>query len=195
VPTHIDEERIIRDLPDSDRLLHVAGHRAAGDRNGLHVIGALLNQITHPWRVASQDGYRLNPRVLGHVELASQISDRWALYDDCGILVSPRRYGGQSLVVNEAMARGLAVVMTDCSPNIQTWPILPIPCRPGGWVNTPGGRIQMHMILTRPLIDTLRILVADREQLERWQTRSVMWARDNTWTVWEPKIRALLADV
>lgn len=134
----------------------------------------------------------MSPRMMQHATISGRVDDRWTLYEECAMLCYPRRYGGQSLVVNEAMARGLVVVMGDQSPNFETWPIAPIPARPAGWVKTPGGRLQMHIPETTSMIETLSTFTADPEMLSRWQARSLMWARDNAWSVWLPKIRSLI---
>lgn len=182
VPTPIDDERIALQIPGPGKLLHVGGHRTWGDRNGSQIVHGILQRSVHPWKLTSQDGFRLHPRVLGYVQPVGYVEDRWTLYDDAAILVSPRRFGGQSLPVDEAMARGLAVVMTDCSPNIETWPIIPIPSKPGGRVKTPGGLMDTAQMLPKPLIDTIGTLMGDSDMLERWQTRSLLWARDNAWS-------------
>lgn len=194
VPTPVDDERIAKQTPGQGRVLHVAGHRATADRNGTQIVTSILNQTKDEWRITTQDGLKLSPVVLGHVEVCGFGEDNWAMYDGCGVMVYPRRYGGQSLQVNEAMARGLAVVMSDCEPNIATWPVIPAPTRTGGWVQTPSGRVPMSMTLTGPLMDILTTLRIDAEMLERWQWRSLLWARDNAWSLWKPKIERLLED-
>ncbi len=192
VPTPIDDEDVVAEVPGPGRILHVAGHRAAGDRNGTNVVTALMRDQEFEWKLAHQDGLRLHPRSMQHTVLATRSEDRWSIYDDCSILAYPRRYGGQSLQVNEAMARGLAVVMSDTPPNPETWPVIPTPSRPGGYVRTPGGRIQLAQVLTRPFSAALREL-SDPEMLHTHQTASLEWARANTWSRWLPKIRALIA--
>lgn len=109
------------------------------------------------------------------------------------MLVYPRRYGGQSLVVNEAAARGLAIIMGDQSPNLW-FPIVPIPARPAGFVKTPGGKLQMHLPQTALLGETVNLLAQDPELLETYQVRSLLWARDNSWSEWAPKIKGLIED-
>lgn len=192
IPTPVDDDCIALDLPGTNRLLHVGGHSAAADRNGSRIVHGIMGRINHSWRVASQDGMKLNPRLLRNVEPVGYVEDRWTLYEDCGILVYPRRYGGQSLQVNEAMARGLAVVMTDCEPNITTWPVVPVTSRPTARVKTAGGMKQMYQVNPQALIDVLQALVADSDMLQRWQARSLAWARDNAWSVWKPRIEELI---
>lgn len=192
VPTPIADEDIEVDIPPSDRLLHVGGHSARSDRNGSRVVHGILQQVKHPWRIQSQDGMRLHPHVMAYVEPMGYVDNRWELYKDCGILVYPRRYGGQSLQVNEAAAKGLAIVMPDCAPNIATWPIVPFASRPASYIQTPGGKFQMHMGLAPALAETLRVLLADRDMLERYQCKALAWARDNAWSQWKPRIEALI---
>lgn len=194
VPTPIDDDEIAFEIAGPGRFLHVGGHPTWGDRNGSRTVHGILHQVQHPWRVQSQDGMRLNPRVLGYTEPMGHVDDHWDLYRDCAVLVLPRRYGGQSLQVNEAMAKGLAVVMGDNEPNIDTWPVIPVPTRAAGRVKTPGGIIGTHMTLAPALADTLNVLARDPEMVERWQSRALMWARDNAWSQWKDKIWKLIHD-
>ncbi len=194
IPTPIDDEDIALEVPGRAKILHVGGHRALADRNGSNVIGSVIRTVQQPWRVTSQDGMRLNPSVLHYTEVMGAVDNRWDLFDGCGILVYPRRYGGQSLVVNEAHARGLVVLMPDCSPNLETWPIIPIASRKSGFVQTPAGNLQLTMMMTQPLEATITALLNDEEQLGRRQARSVMWARDNSWSAWGHRIMDRLAD-
>ncbi len=192
MPTPIDDADLVKKVPGPGRILHVAGHRAAGDRNGTNVVTALMRDMEFEWKLGHQDGLRLHPRSMQRTVLATRVADRWRIYDDCSILAYPRRYGGQSLQVNEAMARGLAVVMSDTPPNPETWPIIPTPTRPGGYVRTPNGRIPLAQVLVRPFREILSEL-ADPAHLYHHQTASLEWARANSWSQWLPKIEALIA--
>jgi hypothetical protein len=193
VPTPIKDSDIATDIPHSSKLLHVGGHRTIGDRNGSNVITGLLTKNKWPLRLTHQDGLRIHPRALHQTEVLGAQEDRWSLYEGCGMLVYPRRYGGQSLVVNEAAARGLAILMGNNPPNLD-FPIVPIPVRPGGRVKTPGGLIQMWMILTAELEDTITVLMHEPELLESWQWKSLAWARDHSWGVWKDRIWGLIED-
>lgn len=192
VPTPIDDDDIAYSVPSTDRLLHVGGHAARMDRNGTRLIQGLLPRLRHSWRLASQDGIKIRPELLQFVEIMGNVADHWALYQDCGVLVYPRRYGGQSLQVNEAMARGLAVIMPDCPPNIDTWPIITVPARQSAAIVTPGGKFFTHQANVHSLGETITALISDSERLERFQARSLAWARDNAWSQWKPKIQELV---
>jgi hypothetical protein len=192
IPTPIRDSDIALEVPGPGTILHVAGHHAVADRNGTKIVQGLISQERLPWRITFQDGANAGPRMMQWADVVGRVEDRWSLFEGSGILCYPRRYGGQSLVVNEAMARGLVVVMPNCEPNLETWPIIPIPHRPSGYVQTPGGRLQMFIPETTQMIDSIKALLADDELLDAWQARSLMWARDNSWEIWEPKIRALL---
>lgn len=192
VPTPIEDSDITE--PSSEfRLLHVGGHRAAADRNGVHIISGLLPRVRLPWRITAQTGMKVPPAVLGYVQTVGHVEDRWDLYEGCSVLVYPRRYGGQSLLVNEACARGLAVVMGDTSPN-RDWPIVPIPARQQGFVKTPAGRLPTFLIQSRPLEETLHMLANNPDVLAEHQQASLAWARENAWSNLKPGIVALLED-
>jgi hypothetical protein len=100
--------------PDDDRLtiLHVAGHRANGDRNGTESFYDALRFVTANVniRVVGQDGqlpdvYRLKPN-LRLEEIKAGVEDRWSMYDGAHLVVLPRRYGGNCMPAYEAMEAG-----------------------------------------------------------------------------------------
>lgn len=194
VGTPIDDDDIARTVAGPGMPLHVGGHNARMDRNGSRIVHGMLGRSQHRWKIASQDGFKMRPEILRKCQIVGNTENHWALYEDASMLVYPRRYGGQSLQVNEAMAKGLAVLMTDCPPNIETWPIVPVASRPASRLKAPGGQFQMFQALAPALHDTIDALMADPEMLERWQARSLMWARDNAWSQQRQRIVGLLGD-
>lgn len=99
-------------------FLHVAGRNTSYDRNGtrpaaeaVRRLGSMLNMV-HQVDMPSIKG----ARRLGAVE------NYWDVYSHGDVLVMPRRYGGLSLPVQEALCAGLTVVMTDTAPN-DLWPV------------------------------------------------------------------------
>lgn len=112
------------------RILHVAGKRAHGDRNGTDLFVAALRYTTQPMDVTitsvDEEPIIVYPQQNLNLEIRTAgYPNRWQAYENRHVLVLPRRYGGLCLPALEAMASGLAVMMPPCSPN-GDWPILPM---------------------------------------------------------------------
>lgn len=194
VPVPIPDEKIADGPAGPGLLLHVAGHRAAGDRNGTQLVWSVIRRQPWKWRLTSQDG--IGPPARGmesRVTIMANVADRWELYDGCAVLVMPRRYGGLCLPVLEASARGLAVIMPDCSPNMEAFEVVPVRAERGGWLDTAGGRVRLHMVAPHDLEATIRALVEHPDLLEQQQSRTLAWARSQTWSSWLSEYRRLLA--
>ena len=107
-----------------NRLLHIAGKKAAKDRNGTETV---INMLKH-----SKTDYELIIRsqseIITHVtdsRLKIEIGNpenREDLYNGFDAMVLPRRYAGLCLPMNEALLSGLPVFMTNVSPNNQILP-------------------------------------------------------------------------
>lgn len=105
------------------RFLHIIGKLAHGDRNGtVSVIEALQHtdadfelviKCQHPVEQIHDD------RVTYHID---NPEDQAELYMDFDAMILPRRYAGLCLPMNEALASGLPVIMTDISPNDRALP-------------------------------------------------------------------------
>jgi hypothetical protein len=179
VPMPVEPDMIPEKPPGAGRLLHVGGHRAAGDRNGTK-IALDIGQRTRDrnWRFTGQDGVGAVPRsLIARSEFVPDVADRWGFYDDCAALVMPRRYGGLCLPVVEALTRGLAVFMTDESPN-RTWPIVPLYARPGPWLKSGIRTTVVDAGRAARVIDG-----TDDATLVGLQEASLEWARAHSWTV------------
>lgn len=178
---------------DLCRWLHVAGKAAVGDRNGTLAVFDALRHLRHPCtiRVVTQERARWFadlPTPPDHVRVdvvTGGVQDYWQLYDRADALVMPRRYGGLCLPVQEAMAAGLAVVMTDVAPNPQTWPIVPVATTGAGNVDTPAGSIPVAEIDPAEVAATMDRL-ADPHERFRLQWASADWASTNSWDALRP---------
>ena len=114
------------------RFLHVAGYPAVGDRNGtsdlLEALRYVKSEITVTLTCQKPGwlGTLIEPdQVPDNVTLvidSSPPEDYWDLYADQHALVLPRRYGGLSLPVNEAIGAGIPVIMPAISPNTRWLP-------------------------------------------------------------------------
>lgn len=184
--------------PDDDILtiLHVAGHRAAGDRNGTELFAHGLRTVQHRCkvRIVSQDGEIRLPRLPPHVEvelLPHGVADRWEMYEGVHVLVMPRRYGGLSLPIVEALSVGCAVAATDCPPN-HSWPIVPLAAREGRAIRVPVGDVRAHQIQPRSVGRVVDLLTEDRAYLRSLMDQSTQWAVSNSWERLRPVYTSLL---
>jgi hypothetical protein len=176
---------------DQLRVVHTAGHRAAGDRNGTLQLLTALRSTRPPMtvRLLTQDARLPRNRQQPNLTVELDAGGRehyWDLYTDADVLCLPRRYGGLCLPVQEAMASGLAVVMTDTSPN-DFWPTLTVPCRPRGYLNAAIGKIRYQAADHRQLAHTLDALATDPDHLHTVQAASLEWARDHSWEAMRPQ--------
>lgn len=109
------------------RLLHVAGRRTHLDRNGtedlLKAVSLIPEDVEFDLVVKTQSvdiqGCGLDSRVV--IDSDSPVDEK-ELYRDFDAMILPRRYAGASLPMNEALAAGLPVIMTDISPNNKILP-------------------------------------------------------------------------
>lgn len=200
VPVPVATDRFPKTLPPIGRplrVLHVAGHRAAGDRNGTLQLAQALRRVTRPMRVRflTQDPRLPAMRVSRDVQLEVECGGRrdyWELYDDADVLALPRRYGGLSLPAQEAMAAGLAVVMPDVSPN-DWWPTIRVPATSRGALNTPGGPVPLYAANPTLLARTLDALAAEPENVVAVARQAgQVWVEANSWDALAPRYIAEL---
>lgn len=167
------------------RVLHIAGNRAAGDRNGTILVVNALRYVTQPMHVRVEtQGVRLpSQSTAPHVQLDRHVGgrgDRWAMYDDVDVLLMPRRYGGLCLPVLEAMTSGVAVMMPNVVPNDE-WPIIALDATQRGSMEAPAGTIPMTYVEPRVIAAALDQLVLDSSVLAHAQLAALRWAQENSW--------------
>lgn len=111
----VDRDEIIFKQRTTNKVMHIAGKPAANDRNGtwdfMRVCpdGLVTTQ--------SNDLARHIRMRYSQCRVVEDIQDVNQMYQLGDILVLPRRYGGNCLVLNEALASGMPVIMTDIVPN------------------------------------------------------------------------------
>ena len=170
-------------------FLHVAGRNASYDRNGTRPAAEAVKRIGQFLRMMHQVDM---PSIQGAIQLGAE-DNYWDVYSHGDVLVMPRRYGGMCLPVQEALAAGLQVVMTDIDPNPQ-WPVELI----GGamsTVKTVGperhNRIPAMDVDVVALAECLRT-VRDRRD-ETHEARQA-WVREHSWDALLPVWREALED-
>lgn len=180
---------------DRPTFLHVMGHKAIGDRNGAATVARTLRRVNdgQRWIIRHQDpsAFTPPPASKADVTVLGPVADYWDLYTGADVLVMPRKYGGLCLPVNEAMAAGLAVVMSDCSPN-RRWPIVPVLAEHPGKMNRRGilayspNFVDLGVVCDR--------LDDDPEQVATAKAASWVWAQANSWEALLPVWLEGLAD-
>lgn len=101
-------------------FLHIAGRPAFNDRNGTQILAEALQFVKQRMtvHVKSQQGviFRHRNRAVNLQLDYSNKDNYWENYSG-GVLVLPRKYGGLCLPFNEALACGMPIIASDCSPN------------------------------------------------------------------------------
>ena len=179
------------------RWLHVAGKRALADRNGTDIVVNALPHLTEPCevRIVVQHGEVPSlPNIPPHVTvtLLDPPADYWRLYDDADALVLPRRYGGLCLPVQEACAAGLAVLMSDLTPN-RAWPGPRVPAQFWRKVTMPCGRVAVHDVSPITLAAAMDTM-ADPAYRAEAQAESRAWAAAHSWDVMAPRWLTMMAE-
>lgn len=191
------------ELAESERVrfLHVGGWPTAGDRNGTKLVVEAIRHLRSDCEVIirgqHKDIRRIRP-MHGPARLtleAGNLSNYWTLYRDADVLVLPRRFGGLSLVAQEAMASGLGLVMPDCSPN-ETWPCMRVPAQTRSQVWTPAGGMALNDVDPHQLAAALDQLASEPESVAQLKRRAATWAQANTWEqlkdVWLTEMQLLI---
>jgi glycosyltransferase involved in cell wall biosynthesis len=111
----VDREEITFRQRTSNIPMHLAGKPASNDRNGTWLFleacpdGTVVTQSDDlAWHI----GQRFR-----HATVHTKVRNNDQIYTFGDIMVLPRRYGGNCLPLNEALASGMPVIMPDIEPN------------------------------------------------------------------------------
>jgi glycosyltransferase involved in cell wall biosynthesis len=109
---------------DHNRILHIAGKKAAKDRNGTESIFEMIKHSKEDYELVIKSQTPLNPNCKDSrvkIEIGNPAS-RENMYDGFDAMILPRRYAGLCLPMNEAPMSALPVFMTNVSPNNKILP-------------------------------------------------------------------------
>ena len=114
-----NQAREINLSKDHKRILHIAGKKAAKDRNGTDSLLEMIKYSKEDYELVIKSQTPLNlickdPRV--KIEIGNP-DNRQDMYSGFDAMVLPRRYAGLCLPMNEALMSALPVFMTNISPN------------------------------------------------------------------------------
>ncbi|HEY5727613.1 MAG TPA: glycosyltransferase [Acidimicrobiia bacterium] len=176
---------------DALSILHVVGQPALADRNGTDIFLTALRMVPAEIdvRICAADISRLDLTKIPdnvHIDLWGNVPNRYLMYNDCDLLVLPRRYGGLSLPVLEAMSCGLAVMMPDCPPQSTDWPILSIPCLNDGVQKCPAGWVPRHFTAPGEVAARIEQVAYDRNLVDKAAEAARSWTRANSWSALAP---------
>jgi glycosyltransferase involved in cell wall biosynthesis len=205
MPTPINRERLAFQQrprgPGPLTFLHVIGLPAVGDRNGTKTVIDALPHVRRRCRMIlrSQKNIPLKSGHYGPVEVVVDSQDRadyWTLYEDADVLLMPRRYGGQSLPLQEAMSCGLPVLATDIEPQ-RAWLAaeLRVPVVSDGRIDSKAGSIAMYSAKPTELAAAMDRLTDNLDLVAELSKQADTWAEARSWTRLLRPWRALLADV
>lgn len=178
-------------------FLHVAGKRAAGDRNGTSLLMSAVARAnaTMTVRVVTQEARLPEARHGRNVTLERHtggVADYWTLYDGHDVLVMPRRYGGLCLPAHEAAGAGLGLAMTATSPNPTTWPCASITASSSSHMAAPAGTVTTANADPVAIAKVLDNLASDHVARHGLQVAARRWAERHSWETLAPTIRGHL---
>jgi glycosyltransferase involved in cell wall biosynthesis len=198
VPHGIDRSRFPYEHRTEVRsFLHVLGHPAGHDRAGTTVLIDALYIVEQPTRlvVRAQQMPTLPRRFPSHIELdlrVEDVRDNRRLYDDGDVVIAPRRYGGQSLPMMEALSRGMPVLMPDAEPNRSILPAeMLIECQTYRSFRCQAGRVDLHDTDASSLAERMDRLQTDPDLMGRMSAEADRIAAEHEWKVLLPRYHAL----
>lgn len=127
----VDTKRIrARKIEWARTFVHVEGNGGYMDRNGTDVVMQAIPLMKSKAKIVIYSQRKPRRSTAARLEWRGAAERPEDLYRDGDVLLYPRRHSGQSLLVNEAQAAGMPVMMTDMAPlNVETEPELRIPVK------------------------------------------------------------------
>lgn len=175
-----------------ETFLHIGGHRAMRDRNGTRLVLAATRHVRTPCTVLvrsqSPVGSQLpHPQQRAVVEIDRRIvADYWTLYDRGDVLLAPRRYGGLSLPMNEALSRGMPVVSFDVPPQNEFLPKEGLIKAKASPMRVQPGTVEWYDGNARDLGQLMAELVATPGLVQRLSTAANAYADTISWDTLKP---------
>ena len=172
-------------LPFSQRSsvrtwLHVAAP-AFHDRNGTALVQAAISHIRHRCTLLVRGSDAIAPTAFVDVVHLPETRDYWD-YPVADALVLPRRYGGLSLVMQEAMALGMPVVSLDLPPYRDAiHPRLRVPAFAKREVSMKAGRFSVHACIPELLAAAMNEAMDDDALVAEASEMSGAWAAEHAW--------------
>jgi glycosyltransferase involved in cell wall biosynthesis len=190
-------------------FLHVIGRPAAYDRSGTPELLRALQYVTAPITLTIRclqadyvdgllDNLGLPPS--DNVTLVvdtSDVRDYWDLYQGQHVLVAPRRWGGMSLPVQEAMGAGMPVIMgshdvyaRDAAQRVPVeWAV---PSRHASWFPA-RTRVDIFSVDPKALAAKIDQFATDTQTAADGYEAAREWAATHSWEALKPAYDSLFA--
>lgn len=174
----------------AQKFLHIAGHRTMSDRNGTDILLDALPLIqNHEIEIIIRTQDDIRP--IGDHRLKvikDDVKDHADLYDG-DVLILPRRYGGLSLQLNEAMSCGMVPIMTAIPPQdslLNEKLLMP-------YSNVDNVMIKTNIVSYGVSPQTLAAKIDELAQtdISELSEKSDAYAKERDWKVMAPKYRKL----
>jgi len=160
------------------RFVHFAGNSAGYDREGTELVKKANEMLTCTQiRIFDQK--------------TSEFPTRDEMYSSGDVLIHPRRYGGQSLKLNEAVSSGMMVVMTDMSPQNHILPADWLIPAPGRSTVTIKNEVEYSTFDPRVLADKVESLYGTDISEQSEIANSI--AKSRSWAALRPKWEEILS--
>jgi glycosyltransferase involved in cell wall biosynthesis len=209
LPCPVDRTRLPFALRTAARrFLHVIGRPAALDRQGTEIVLEAATLTEHPidLTLRMQTG-TLTPwseHWLRHLEamgrpakvVTADIPNYWDLYAGHDVLLAPRRFGGQSLPLQEAASAGLAILAADREPersmlHPQALAAIKLTQR----ANCQGGQLPVEIADPRSFAERIDALMGDPALVEALSWHSDALAESLSWDTLLPRWRQVLGEL
>lgn len=194
LPHPVDRKRLpFRARRHAERFLHLAA-RAFRDRAGTEIVSFAAGMFKGDVTVRTQDPLIKKFR---HVKYeVKDIDNYWDVYDGMDVLVAPRRYGGQSLPVNEALSLGMPVIALDREPERSMLPKESlIPATMIRMLKVSGGEVPLYNAKPALLAQRMREFQDNPRLVRSLSLDADERAQAISWSVLKPRWEEVLAGV
>lgn len=186
LPLPVDRERLRYRLRTEARTILHPSAGAMLDRNGTGLLRQALMHVTRPLTVLVSGPERPDaPTRHGPhtIKPVGHVAHYWRCYDDADVLVMPRRYGGLSMPMQEALACGVPIVTLDREPECQ-WTALRSSTRggPEQTFHMKGGDIPVVTGDAMSLALVLSQLTENDDEVRAASVDADVWAAKRSWT-------------
>lgn len=198
LPFPVDRELFpFRLRTKADHFVHVAGHTAMADRAGTRMVLAAAPHFKGAkLTIRSQSVLNYSAPAMRFLTLEQTNAPRpQDLYADADIVVLPRRYGGQSLVANEALSSGCPLIVLDRDPD-RTWGgAYPVEARGRSQIRSKAGLIGVHEASNGVIAMAMKLFINNPSLVETYSHLANTYADTISWPTLLPQYQELIASL